>query len=52
MPLLARRGHIVLSGLLTRQEPLVRAAYAERGLSLVKRIRRDGWSTLVFRRAA
>ncbi|MCR9269913.1 MAG: 50S ribosomal protein L11 methyltransferase [Hyphomonadaceae bacterium] len=50
VPLMARRGHIILSGLLTRQEPLVRAAYAGRGLSLVKRIRKDGWSTLVFRR--
>lgn len=47
---LARSGHVILSGLLTRQEPLVRAAYAGRGLNLVKRIRRDGWSTLVFRK--
>lgn len=51
VPLIAQGGHIILSGLLTRQEPLVRAAYAGRGLSLVKRIRKDGWSTLVFRRA-
>lgn len=50
VPMLSRRGHIILSGLLTRQEPLVRAAYAGRGLTLNKRIRRDGWSTLVFRR--
>lgn len=50
VPMLARRGHIILSGLLTRQEPLVKAAYAGRGLTLEKRIRRDGWSTLVFRR--
>ena len=49
-PLLARRGHIILSGLLTHQEPLVRAAYTGRGLSLVHRIRKDGWSTLVLRR--
>ena len=48
--LTARGGHIILSGLLSHQEPLVRAAYAGRGLKLVKRIRRDGWSTLVFRR--
>lgn len=47
---LAKSGHVILSGLLTRQEPLVRAAYAGRGLNLVKRIRRDGWSTLVFRK--
>lgn len=45
-------GHVILSGLLTRQEPLVRAAYTGRGLDLVKRIRKDGWSTLVLRRNA
>lgn len=50
VPLLGRGGHIILSGLLTRQEPLVRAAYTGRGLTLVKRIRKDGWSTLVLRR--
>lgn len=49
-PLLQADGHIILSGLLTRQEPLVRAAYTGRGLSLVKRIRRDGWSTLVLQK--
>ncbi|NQY13181.1 MAG: 50S ribosomal protein L11 methyltransferase [Henriciella sp.] len=48
VPLVAPGGHIILSGLLTRQEPLVRAAYTGRELSLVKRIRRDGWSTLVL----
>ena len=52
VPLMQSGGHIILSGLLTRQEPLVRAAYQGRGLALVKRIRRDGWSTLVLRRAA
>lgn len=51
VPLIEHGGHIILSGLLTRQEPLVRAAYVGRGLSLVKRIRKDGWSTLVLRRA-
>ncbi|MDJ0921612.1 MAG: 50S ribosomal protein L11 methyltransferase [Henriciella sp.] len=50
--LVARRGHIILSGLLSRQEPLVKAAYAKRGLSLTKRIRKDGWSTLVFQNRA
>ncbi|MEL7109312.1 MAG: 50S ribosomal protein L11 methyltransferase [Pseudomonadota bacterium] len=50
-PLLAPGGHIILSGLLTHQEPLVRAAYNGRGLHLVKRLRRDGWSTLVLRRS-
>jgi ribosomal protein L11 methyltransferase len=43
-------GWIILSGLLNAQEPLVRAAYAGRGLTLLHRIRRDGWSTLVYRR--
>lgn len=50
VPLMQEGGHIILSGLLTHQEPLVRAAYTGRGLTLVKRIRRDGWSTLVLRR--
>ncbi|MEO1324490.1 MAG: 50S ribosomal protein L11 methyltransferase, partial [Pseudomonadota bacterium] len=50
-PLLAPGGHIILSGLITHQEPLVRAAYNGRGLHLVKRLRRDGWSTLVLRRS-
>ncbi len=50
--LLAPGGHIILSGLLTRQEPLVRLAYQARGTCLVRRIRRDGWSTLVFQRPA
>ena len=43
-------GHIILSGLLNRQEPLVSAAYAGRNLNLVKRIQKDGWSTLVFQK--
>ena len=49
-PLIAKSGHVILSGLLTHQEPLVRAAYTGRGLTLVKRIRKDGWSTLVLQR--
>jgi ribosomal protein L11 methyltransferase len=49
--LLAPGGQIILSGLLTRQEPLVRQAYISRGLALTQRIRRDGWSTLVLRRS-
>ena len=48
--LTANGGHVILSGLLNRQEPLVKAAYAGRGLSLVKRVRKDGWSTLVFQK--
>ena len=50
--MIAPSGHVILSGLLTRQEPLVRAAYTGRGLDLVKRIRKDGWSTLVLHRSA
>lgn len=43
-------GRLVLSGLLTRQEPLVRLAYASRGLILERRYAREAWSTLVWRR--
>ncbi|MBI1188029.1 MAG: methyltransferase [Alphaproteobacteria bacterium] len=41
-------GSVVLSGLLTKQEPLVRAAYENRGMVLARRIRRESWSTLVY----
>ncbi len=47
---MAPGGRLVLSGLLTRQEPLVRLAYANRGLVLERRYRREAWSTLVWRR--
>ena len=50
--LTAPGGHVILSGLLSHQEPLVRQAYGSRGLSLVHRIRKDGWSSLVFRKAS
>ena len=49
--LTATGGHVILSGLLSHQEPLVRQAYGSRGLSLVHRIRKDGWSSLVFRKS-
>lgn len=49
--LTAPGGHVILSGLLAHQEPLVRQAYGSRGLSLVHRIRKDGWCSLVFRKA-
>jgi len=49
--LTARDGHVILSGLLNHQEPLVRAAYGGHGLALVDRLHRDGWSTLVYRRS-
>jgi len=40
----------VLSGLLVAQEAQVVAAHRRQGLALVRRRRRDGWSTLEFRR--
>ncbi|MDX2233083.1 MAG: 50S ribosomal protein L11 methyltransferase [Hyphomonadaceae bacterium] len=49
---LAPGGTLILSGLLTKQEPLIRLAYGGRGLTLVRRFRREAWSTLVFRRGA
>jgi ribosomal protein L11 methyltransferase len=45
-------GALILSGLLNAQEPLVRLAYQGRGFTLDKRIRREGWSTLIWRRHA
>jgi ribosomal protein L11 methyltransferase len=43
-------GRVVLSGLLTHQEPQVKAAYMGQGLHLVDRRRINGWSTLTYRR--
>lgn len=43
-------GHLILSGILEAQEPLVRAAYQSRGLIFVRRTRLEGWSTLMFRK--
>ncbi len=48
----AHGGHLVVSGLLCHQAPLVGRALAGRGLVPAEHIRRDGWSTLVFRRRA
>lgn len=45
-------GTIILSGLLTHQEPQVRAAFSGRGLILTDRLHRDGWSTLVFTKSS
>lgn len=50
VPLLAPNGTIILSGLLHTQEPLVRKAYTSRGLVLQKRIRIEGWTSLVLQR--
>ena len=41
-------GAVILSGLLTHQEPSVRAAFNGRGLVLTDRIHKDGWSTLTY----
>lgn len=46
----AKGGTLILSGLLTKQEPLVRLAYEGRGMDVVRRFRREAWSTLVLRR--
>jgi ribosomal protein L11 methyltransferase len=43
-------GRIVLSGLLTHQEPAIRRAYAQRGLILEHRYRQENWSTLTWKR--
>ncbi|MGE3302516.1 MAG: 50S ribosomal protein L11 methyltransferase [Hyphomonadaceae bacterium] len=45
------RGALILSGLLNAQAPLVLAAYA-RFFTLERRIRLEGWSTLLLRRRA
>lgn len=45
-------GHLVLSGLLAKEERLIVARYGATGLSLARRIPREGWHTLVFRRRA
>lgn len=47
---LAPGGNLVLSGLLRTQAPLVREAYASRGLILEKWIPREAWMTLVWRK--
>ena len=47
---LAPHGVLILSGLLARQEVAVRNAYRRQGLSLQRRIARDGWHTLVMAR--
>ncbi|HEX3500898.1 MAG TPA: 50S ribosomal protein L11 methyltransferase [Stellaceae bacterium] len=47
---LAPCGVAILSGLLTRQVPLVLAAHRARGLGLRRRISVEGWETLVLER--
>jgi len=48
--IVARRGRIVLSGLLNAQARAARAAYPH--FTLERRIEVDGWTTLVLKRAA
>jgi ribosomal protein L11 methyltransferase len=43
-------GHLVLSGLLRSQAPLVTMAYASRGFTLLRRIHQENWTTLLWRR--
>jgi ribosomal protein L11 methyltransferase len=45
-------GHLVLSGLLAREERLIVARYRAAGVSLARRIPREGWHTLVFEHRA
>ena len=47
----AARGRLILSGLLSRQARAVLAAYRAQGLVPERRIEREGWATLVLRRA-
>lgn len=47
---LAPGGRVVLAGLLSRQEPMVLAAYRMQGLRLERRYRLSPWSTLLLRR--
>jgi ribosomal protein L11 methyltransferase len=50
--LVAPRGQVVLSGLFTADADAALACYRARGLALVRRIRLDGWTTLVLMRRA
>jgi ribosomal protein L11 methyltransferase len=50
LPAIAPGGNLVVSGLLRGQAPLVREAYASRGLVLQKQIPREAWMTLVWRK--
>jgi ribosomal protein L11 methyltransferase len=50
--LVAPKGHVVLSGLLLAQATPALASYRARGLVLARRIRLEGWATLVLVRPA
>lgn len=47
--LTAPGGTVILSGLLHHQAAQVRSAFTARGLNFQRRIKQDGWSTLVLR---
>jgi len=50
VPAVAPGGALILSGLLRTQAPLVREAYASRGLVLDRQIPKEAWMTLVWRK--
>jgi ribosomal protein L11 methyltransferase len=45
-------GTLILSGLLRSQAPLVREAYASRGMLLERQIPREAWMTLVWKKGS
>jgi ribosomal protein L11 methyltransferase len=47
---LAPGGRLVLSGILSHQEPAIVRAFAQKGLTLEHRRRLEGWMTLTWRR--
>jgi ribosomal protein L11 methyltransferase len=51
VPAVAPGGTLILSGLLRTQAPLVREAYASRGMILARQIPKEAWMTLVWRKA-
>jgi ribosomal protein L11 methyltransferase len=51
-PLVARGGHVVLSGILNGQARCVAASYAARGLRLERRIVLGDWTSVVMTRPA
>src|SRR5262245_11761823 len=51
VPAVAPGGTLILSGLLRTQAPLVREAYASRGMILERQIPKEAWMTLVWRKA-
>jgi ribosomal protein L11 methyltransferase len=50
VPVVGPGGTLILSGLLRTQAPLVREAYANRGMILEKQIPKEAWMTLVWRK--